>query len=103
MCIGTDESACAELDPAEIAHDGDSSICNLTRLDCLEDGAARSAAGLSVIARALAVGTRPEHHRIGDVARLVVLLLYGCEPCAHLLLVLCVNGIGEKARALNLI
>ena len=103
MCIGADETSCTEFDPAKVAHDGDSCVCDSAGFDRLEDGASCRSARLAVIARTLSVGACAEYHRIGDVACLVVFLFYPLQPCAHILLVLRADGIGEEAGALNLI
>ena len=103
MRIGTDEASRAEFDPAEVTYDGDGCVCNAACLDCIEDGAARCAARLAVITRTLTVSTCPEHHRVGNVTRLIVLFFYGLQPCAYLFLILCVDRIGKEARTLDFI
>ena len=97
MGVCTDESACTEFDAAEVTHDGNRCVRHAARLDRFEDRAARRAARLTVIARTLAVGTHPEHHRVWDVTRLIVFLFYALQPCAHRFLILRMNRIGEKA------
>ena len=103
MGVCTDEPARAELDPAEVADDGDGDIRDTASLDCFEDGAARRPARLAVVTRALPRGIRTEDHGVGRVARIVVLLFQCGEPCAHLVLVLRVYDVGEEAGTLDLI
>ena len=103
MGICADETSCTKLDPAEVADDGDGGICDAACLDRLEDGAARRSARLAVITRTLAVGAYAEHHCVGDMACLIVFLLNALQPYAHRFLILCVDDVREKARALNLV
>ena len=84
-------------------NDGDGGICDAVCLDRLEDGAARRSARLAVITRTLAVSAYAEYHCVGDMARLIVFLLNALQPYAHRFLILCVDDVREKARALNLV